>query len=34
MLKPDGSILSARLDPEARANLESWMREAGLPVDE
>jgi hypothetical protein len=24
MLKPDGSILSARLDPQAWANLESW----------
>lgn len=34
MLKPDGSILSARLDTQARANLESWMREAGLPVNE
>jgi hypothetical protein len=34
MLKPDGSILSARLDPQAQATFESWMREAGLPVDE
>jgi hypothetical protein len=34
MLKPDGRILSARLDPQARTNLECWMREAGLPVDE
>jgi hypothetical protein len=34
MLKPDGSILSARLDPEARTSLECWMREAGLPVSE
>jgi hypothetical protein len=32
MLKPDGGILSARLDPQAWANPESWMREAGLPV--
>lgn len=34
LLKPDGIILSARLDPAARANLERWMREAGLPVGE
>jgi hypothetical protein len=34
MLKPDGRILSARLDPQARANLECGMREAGLQVDE
>ncbi len=34
LLKPDGSILSARLDPEARANLECWMREAGLLAGE
>jgi hypothetical protein len=34
LLKPDGKILSGRLDPEARANLELWMRDAGLPVDE
>jgi hypothetical protein len=34
MLKPDGRILSARLDPQARTNLECWMREVGLPVDE
>jgi hypothetical protein len=34
MLKPGGRILSARLDPQARANLERWMREAGLPVEE
>jgi hypothetical protein len=34
MLKPDGRILSARLDSGARTNLECWMREAGLPVDD
>jgi hypothetical protein len=34
MLKPDGRILSVRLDAQARTNLECWMREAGLPVDE
>jgi hypothetical protein len=34
MLKTDGRILSARLDLQARTNLECWMREAGLPVDE
>jgi hypothetical protein len=33
-LKPDGKILSGRLDPAARENLELWMRNAGLPVDE
>ncbi|MGO9506234.1 MAG: helix-turn-helix domain-containing protein [Mycobacterium sp.] len=33
LLKPDGKILSARLDPEARKNIELWMRDAGLPVD-
>jgi hypothetical protein len=34
LLKPDGKILSGRLDPAARENLEHWMRDAGLPVDE
>lgn len=34
LFKPDGKILSARLDPAARENLELWMRDAGLPVDE
>lgn len=34
MLMPDGRILSDRLDAQARANLECWMREAGLPVGE
>ena len=34
LLKPDGKILSARLDPEARKNIELWMRATGLPVDE
>jgi hypothetical protein len=34
MLKPGGRILSARLDPQARANLECWMNEAGLPISE
>jgi len=33
MLKPDRRILSARLDAVAWANLEHWMRTAGLPVD-
>jgi hypothetical protein len=34
LLKRGGTILSARLDPEARKNIEVWMRAAGLPVDE
>jgi hypothetical protein len=34
LLKPDGKILSERLDPAARKNIELWMRDAGLPVDE
>jgi hypothetical protein len=34
LLKPDGKILSERLDPAARENLEQWMRDSGLPVDE
>jgi len=34
LLKPDGTILSGRLDRAARENLEHWMRDAGLPVDE
>jgi hypothetical protein len=34
LLKPDGKILSGRLDQAARENLELWMRDAGLPVDE
>jgi len=34
LLKPDGKILSARLDPEARENIELWMCAAGLPVHE
>jgi hypothetical protein len=33
LLKPDGKILSERLDPAARENLEQWMRDAGLPID-
>lgn len=32
LLKPDGTILSARLDPQARLSLEAWMREAGLSL--
>ena len=34
LLTPDGKILSARLDPKARENIELWMRAAGLPVHE
>jgi hypothetical protein len=34
MLMADGKILSDRLDSEARKNIERWMGEAGLPVDE
>lgn len=34
LLKPDGKILSERLDPAARQNLERWMRDSGLPIDE
>ena len=34
LLKPDGKILSARLDRRARENIELWMRAAGLPVHE
>jgi hypothetical protein len=34
LLKPDGKIVSARLDRAARENVELWMRDAGLPVDE
>jgi len=34
LLKPDGKILSARLDSKARESLELWMRDAGLPVPE
>jgi hypothetical protein len=34
LLKPDGKILSARLDSKARENLELWMRAADLPVPE
>ena len=34
LLKPDGKILSARLDREARETIELWMRAAGLPVHE
>ncbi|WP_194903948.1 AlbA family DNA-binding domain-containing protein [Catenulispora rubra] len=34
MLKPDGQILSGRLDPQAKAAIEHWMRNAGLPVGE
>lgn len=34
LLKPDGKILSERLDSAARENLEQWMRDAGLPVNE
>lgn len=33
LLKPDGKILTGRLDPAARENLEHWMRDAGLRVD-
>jgi hypothetical protein len=33
LLKPDGKILSARLDPKARENIELWMRDAGLSID-
>jgi hypothetical protein len=33
LLKREGRILSGRLDPAARQNLELWMREAGLPVE-
>lgn len=34
LLKPDSKILSGRLDPAARQDLELWMRGAGLPIDE
>jgi hypothetical protein len=34
LLKPDGRILSARLDQAARENIELWMRNTGLPVEE
>jgi hypothetical protein len=34
LLKPDGTILSGRLDPAARQNLELCMRDAGLPIAE
>jgi Schlafen, AlbA_2 len=34
LLKPDGTIISGRLDSAARENLEHWMRDAGLPVCE
>ena len=34
LLKPDGKILSERLDSKARENIELWMRAAGLPVQE
>ena len=34
LLRPDGKILSARLDPAARENIELWMRDTGLPFDE
>jgi hypothetical protein len=34
LLKPNSKILSARLDREARKNIELWMRATGLPVDE
>lgn len=34
MLKPERRILSARLDPGARTNIEHWMRATGLPVSE
>jgi hypothetical protein len=34
LLKPDGKILSARLDSKAGESLELWMRDAGLPVPE
>lgn len=34
LLKPDGKILTARLDPTGRQNIELWMRDTGLPIDE
>src|SRR5438045_3351766 len=35
MLKPDGRILSARLDPQARTNLECWIvKRACLSMNE
>jgi hypothetical protein len=34
LLKPGGKILSERLDQAARQNLELWMNDAGLPVNE
>jgi hypothetical protein len=34
LLKSDSEILSARLDREARQNIELWMRATGLPVHE
>ena len=34
MLKPDGAILSARLDPQARKNIELWMHDTDLPLQE
>lgn len=33
LLAPDGQILSKRLDQEARAQVEAWMHEVGLPVE-
>jgi len=34
LLKPDGKILSTRLDPQARVNIEAWMRSAGLDAEQ
>ncbi len=33
LLAADGRILSARLDEQARRQVEAWMREVGLPVE-
>jgi hypothetical protein len=33
LLTPDGRILSSRLDEQARVQVEAWMREVGLPVE-
>jgi hypothetical protein len=33
LVKPNGRILSTRLDPRSRAVLESWMHDAGLQVE-
>jgi hypothetical protein len=33
LLQPDGKILTTRLDPAARTQIELWMRNAGLPID-